>query len=156
MRRAGGAAPRRGFGLVEAVCALALLAAAAWAVVTLIVGSVRSSAGASRRMVLEMRARRHLVAAAGAPDGPVVRSGGRASEVTVLSDPLDATGYLESTDLLEEETHLSELEPGLSRITTRLRWKDRATGSAREVVAHRIVERPTFGLEHRSAPAVLP
>lgn len=144
----------RGVGLLEVVLAFALLAFLAWPLVSLVVGSGRSSAGATRRMMVELDLRRRLLETTGAPYDALVRSTGRtfSSAGFALAGPdLQAT-----VGELTQDTQTRELEPGLAEVVTTLRWRDRDSGCARELAARRLVIRATFGIEHRPPPAVLP
>jgi hypothetical protein len=135
--------------LVEILLSLALLMVCLMPVTTLIVDAARSTHGGQRRLVWELRTQRHQAELATTTyDALVSRSG--AEFPIALGDPAEDE-YRQLKSDLKEETRVVELSPGLALATTTLRWTDPATGGTkRQVIAKRLLARPTLSLEARA------
>jgi hypothetical protein len=81
--------------MLEILFAVVVLAGAAGALGALSVGSGRSTAAASLKMVMELRARRIVESVAGRPFPELAHQDGGALAVAAMPEPVDAPGYLE-------------------------------------------------------------
>jgi hypothetical protein len=138
---------RAGIGLVEALAAIGLLVAALPPILNWLSVSSRMNHSAAMRLVLELRARRHL-AEMSTTSYHVLPS---EQEFPVeLEEPVDAEGYGPWIQDIDEEATVRHLERGLLEATVRITYRDPgASDHLREIVARRLLASPTSFLESR-------
>lgn len=137
---------RAGIGLVEALAAIALLVAALPPILNMVTTGGRMNHSAAMRLVLELRARRHLAemsttsyhVLASEPEFPVE-----------LEEPVDAEGYGPWIQDIRETATVRHVERGLLEATVRIAYRDATGQHAREIVARRLIASPTSALESR-------
>jgi hypothetical protein len=91
------------------------------------IAASRTTAGSNQRMILEMRARRHLAEVATTTHDAALAYVGRPFPV-VLGNPDDQDGHGKYLRGITESTVLAEQVRGLVLATTTISWRDAATG----------------------------
>lgn len=145
MKRDSRKANRAGIALVEALAAIALLVAALPPVLDMLSTGGRINHAAAMRLVLELRARRHL-AEMSATSYHVLAS--EQDFPVELEEPVDPEGYTPWIQDIQEEATVRPLSRGLLEATVRIAYKDPG-GHLREITARRLIASPTAALESR-------
>ena len=120
---------RRGLLLIEALVLLVCMAVMAVPILQALLSVTREVDGGALRLSMEIAARRAKAALVSLPYDACVTAPAQTEPGTFPS--------------LGCKTEVKQLEAGLAQITSRLRYRDSATGNEHEVVVRRLKMRPT-------------
>ena len=134
---------RRGITLIEVLVAAAVLVVLTLPLIDMISENARAVASLTRRVVLELRARRHQTEAASTTYAALMSAGG---ELPVsLAEPVSAESYFEHVHAVDESCEVREVSGGLAEIRARVSWVPQS-GGPREVLSRRLLCDPTYAL----------
>ena len=133
---------RRGIALIEVLVAGAVLLVLTLPLVDMVAENGRAVASLTRRLVLELRARRHQTEAAATTYATLLAAGALPMG---LAEPADAEAYNEHVQGVDEACEVHELASGLAEVRARVAWTP-ARGGPREVLCRRLVADPTHAM----------
>jgi len=137
--------PRRGFGLIEVVIAMAIVCLMTLPVISLVSSTARSTASFSQRLVLELRARRGQAEVSSTTFEAATGLQGVPFPISLV-DPDEVQGYRGYLRGIEEETRVRKLEPGLAEVKSTIVHEDGGRGRRKRLVVSRLKCDPTLSI----------
>ena len=145
---------RKGVGLLESITAGALLVSMTLPLVDLVTENARATRVLARRIVLELRARRHQAEAASTTYDALVNA---AALPATLAEPDGAEAYAEEVRGVDEGTQVAQVAPGLAEVRTRLAWTGpEHRGGGTQLTSTRLIADPARSLRLSWPLAVVP
>ena len=143
---------RRGIALIEVLVAGAVLLVLTLPLVDMVSENGRAVGALTRRVVLELRVRRHQTEAAATTYATLLAAG---VLPVGLAEPAGAEAYAEHVEGVNEACQVHEVVSGLAEIQARVAWTP-ARGGPREVLSRRLVADPTHAMRMAYPLSVVP